>query len=121
MFIYITSGCLIPGKIPAADMNTDKFYFAERKEAIKFKKLLLDGFEDRIKLWDDPRHPDGMPKSLYHYISSDEKFWRNSWKWKDEYGNDRVGTDNPPVIADVMYNNAIISIKNMKINDLYLD
>lgn len=113
MFIYITSGCMIPNKVPAADMtgpihcSKSRFYFADRREAIKFKNLLLDGFEDRIKLWDDKGHPDGLPKSLYKFLSDEEKFWRSGWKWKDEYGDDRVGTDNPPIIADVMYNNAI--------------
>ena len=83
--------------------------------------MLLDGFEGRIKLWDDGFHPDGMPKSLYEHLSEEEKYWRNGWRWKDEYGNDRQGTDNPPIVADVMYQNAITSIKNMKINDLYID
>lgn len=127
MFIYITSGCMIPNKVPAADLtgpihySKSRFYFADRKEAIKFKTMLLDGFEGRIKLWDDGFHPDGMPKSLYEHLSEEEKYWRNGWRWKDEYGNDRQGTDNPPIVADVMYQNAITSIKNMKINDLYID
>jgi hypothetical protein len=128
MYIYITSGCMIPGKVPNAHMGDDptygsksKFYFANRTEAVKFKKMLLDGFEGHIKLWDDKFMTDGLPKRVYEFLSSEEDFWRNKCKWKDEYGDDRVGTDNPPVIADFMYKNAITSIKNMKINDLYLD
>ena len=100
------------GKCHWESRDNDIFIFANRSEAMRFKKLLIEALEGKIKWGKNQWNPDGIMSCFDRYFTNDEN-WRQQKINKGEEPSEQVFTkEDMPKLANTVRT-------GLSINQLY--
>lgn len=97
------------------DRDGFSFYFNSRKEAIRFKRLLVDTLEGKSN-WGTYREKT-IAGQLKSTLGLDDETWRKKWADTNHFSD--TCPENP--FGEETYNGAVDAIRRMSINGLYRD
>lgn len=101
--------------------ETDIMLFSNRKEAVKFKRILVDSFSGNSQFGKSRWAPEGVAARVKKFfIDAEKEYSEPSENLRNEMANWYSANDESP-LREEHYNRVLEIIKRMSINPLYRD